>query len=182
MKKMLSCLVCMFIICAGAVAQNRQGNNNRQNNGRQFQHMSVIDTAIINHMGLSEELLSQVLALQAKQQNMAKEQMSNMMSQRNQRMSEVDRKGMAEKMVQMKATFRKELRELIGVDNYIAYLEKQIDTPRPAFGGRQMQMNGQGGQGQRGNWGGQGGYPRGGNRGGFGGNQGGFDGGANDGF
>lgn len=169
MKKVLVCLACMLLVCAGAVAQNRQGGrNNRQGNGRQFQPMAVIDTAVINHIGLSDEVLAQVYALQEKQAAVAEEQMKGMMPERGKRMTEEARNEMQEKTTKMKAAFRLELRNLIGDESYITYLEKQLDS-RGMFGGRQMQMGGM--NGQRGNWGGQGG------QGGFGGGQGGFGGG-----
>lgn len=172
MKKIIFSLVCMLLICSAAVAQNRGGNRNRQGGGRGFQPMAVIDTAVVNHIGLSEELLAQVYALKDAQAEEAKEQMSKMMPERGKRMNEEARAEMMEKMAAMKQGFRKQLRALIGDEMYIAYLEKALDT-------RNMNMMRpmQGGQGFGGQGGFGGGMPQG---GGFGGGMpqgGGFGGG-----
>jgi len=165
-------MACMLLVCAGAVAQNRQGGRNRGNHqARMFQPLAVIDTAIINHIGLSEEMLKEVYTLQSDQEEEAKKAMEGMMPERGKRMSEDAMKGMQEKMTATKSEFRGQLRNLIGDEMYITYLEKSLDM-RGMFGGRNMQMGG-GMQRGNGDWGGQG------NQGGFGGGVpgGGFGGG-----
>lgn len=162
MKKMLFACACMLLIFTGVMAQNRQGG--RRQGGPRFQPAAVIDTAVINHIGLTDEVLAQVLVLQEKQAELAKTEMGQNM-QRGQRMSAENREKMMENLKLMKQKFRLQLRELIGDEKYIQYLEASVDQRQTFPGGMQMR------QGQMP----QGGF--GGGRGGFEGGQGGFGGG-----
>lgn len=168
MKKLLMLAGLCLAICSSVVAQDfGQGGRQGGQRGPRRQMDAVVDTAIINHMDLNQEVLQQVYKLQEAKQAEQKEAMGNM-RQRGQRMSEEGRKEFMEKQQAFTAQYRKELRALIGDENYITYLEKMLDR-RPMFGGMQ-----------------RGGMPRGqmGGGQGFGGGQpgGGFDNGFGGGF
>ncbi len=170
MKKILILAGVCITMCLTSFAQDMQGQ--RQGGQRQRRSMdAVVDTAIINHMDLKAEVLQQVLTLQEAKQAQQREAMQQMRQNRNgQRMDEGERKAMQEKMQAFTAQYRKELREILGDETYIAYLEKMLDrqSMRMMGGGR---PGGQGGQ--------RGGQRQGGFQGGFPGGDGGFGGGNN---
>lgn len=156
MKKFLLLASLCLAICSGVSAQDFQGRQGGQRGqrGNRMQIDMVVDTAIINHMDLSEEVLQQVYQLQEKKHAEQKEAMSSM--KRGQRMNEEELKAFMDRQQEFNAQYRKELRALLGDEAYIAYLEKMLDR-RPSFG--MMRGRGQMG-GQRpmggGDFGGQG--------------------------
>lgn len=165
MKKFLFLAGLCLTIVTNVVAQDF-GQGGRQGGQRNMRRQidAVVDTAIINHMDLSQEVLNQVYKLQEAKQAEQKEAMGQM--RRGQRMSEEERKAFHERQQAFTTQYRKELRAIIGDEAYITYLEKMLDRRTMGFGG--MQRGGM----QRGQMGGGQGF--GGGQGGFGGN-GGFD-------
>lgn len=152
-------------LCVGmsAMAQNHNNRGNRGGNreNRSAQSLDmVVDTAIINSMDLEPELVSAVLTLQAQKAEELKALIIKMAQQRQgQQMGPEAIAAMREQMDEFKFEYRMKLRKTIGVDNYITYLEKQLDK-RPAMGagagqGMRGRMGGGAGMGQgmRGNWG-----------------------------
>lgn len=153
-------------LCVGmsAMAQNHNNRGNRGGNreNRSAQSLDmVVDTAIINSMDLEPELVSAVLTLQAQKAEELKALIIKMAQQRQgQQMGPEAIAAMREQMDEFKFEYRMKFRKTIGVDNYITYLEKQLDK-RPAMGasagqGMRGRMGGGAGMGQgmRGNWGG----------------------------
>lgn len=169
-------------LCVGmsAMAQNRghRGNRRAQAEQRGPQNIDmVVDTAIINSMQLEPALVNSVLELQAKKQEELKAAIIKMAQQNQGGQDGFNPESIAAMRKQMedfKAGYRLSLRQLLGTDQYIVYLEKMIDK-RPAMGEgrggapmggnqRRMPNGGNWGQGQPGGGWGQG-------------NPGGFDGG-----
>lgn len=168
MKKLLILAGICLTMCSGLVAQDFQGGRGQGGpNGQRMRRQmdAVVDTAIINHIDLSAEVLQKVYDLQKVKQEEQAASMKELRQNRGQRMSEEDRKAMMDKRQAFTAQYRKELRAIIGDEAYILYLEKSLDNRS------MMRFGGQGGQRQ----GGQ--RPMGGGQGGFGGNGGGFGGG-----
>lgn len=176
------------------MAQRHGGNRgNRGGNEGALRSMDmVVDTAIINTMDLEPEIVTKVLELQSKKAEELKAKIIEMASQAQANQGQgFDPKAIAamrEQMDEFKFEYRMAFRKIIGVDNYITYLEKVIDK-RPAMGagpgagaGQGMRRGGGnfggGFGGGQGNWGGQGGNFG----GGFGGEQGGGFGGDDNNF
>lgn len=173
MKKTLcAALCCMTLGLGTAMAQNEMPNRPARGGMRTGTEM-VADTTIINHLSdtISVEQLKQIEAINENY----RAKMQEMMTQRStdgRRMGREDREARMAQIKQNKAAARKELREVLGDELYIEYLEAQLDrSPFMAMG---MGARGGQGMGQRGGQGMGGGRPRGGQRGGFGG--GGFGG------
>lgn len=167
MKKTLFLAGICLAMCLSAFAQNERGN--RPNGQRMRMNFdAVVDTAVINHIGLDDAVLQQVYQLQTTKQEEQRAMFQNNRRERGQRMTDEERKAMQEKRQAFTDQYRKDLRALIGDQLYITYLEKMLD--------RQSMM-----RFQRGNFGGgnpMGGQRQGGQRGGFGNdNGGGFGGG-----
>lgn len=160
MKKFLILASMCLVMSVSAIAQDkpvkremgpRQRPQQEQMQQRQRRSMDVVvDTAIINHMDLSAEVLQQVMALQEAKQAEQKKAMSEMRQNRNgQRMSDEERKAMREKTQAFTAQYRKELRALLGDEAYIAYLEKMVDSRNMMrMGGQRPQQAQMGGQHQ----------------------------------
>ena len=166
MKKTLILAGICLSMCLSAFAQNDMG---RQNGRMRPNFDAVVDTAVINHIGLDEAVLKKVYELQTTKQAEQREMFQNgMRRERGQRMSEEERQAMQTKRQEFTNQYRQQLRALIGDQLYITYLEKMLDRQsmmrfqRGGFGG---------GNGQR---------PGGGQRGGFGGENGGGFGGGNE--
>lgn len=176
------------------MAQRHGGNrgNRGGNEGAPRSLDMVVDTAIINTMDLEPEIVTKVLELQSKKAEELKAKIIEMASQAQANQGQgFDPKAIAamrEQMDEFKFEYRMAFRKIIGVDNYITYLEKVIDK-RPAMGagpgagaGQGMRRGGGnfggGFGGGQGNWGGQGGNFG----GGFGGEQGGGFGGDDNNF
>ncbi len=166
MKKFMILAGICLVMCANAIGQD---SNQRQGGQRARRMMdAVVDTAIINHMDINTEVLQKVYALQQSKQEEQRKIMGDFRQQRGQRLSDEERKAMAEKREAFTAQYRKELRALIGDETYIAYLEKQLSRQ-----GMMRMMQGGGQRGNNGQFGGQ--RQGGGQRGGFGGGFGGGD-------
>lgn len=179
MKKTLLAAICCMTIGFGstAMAQNEMPARTGRGGMRTGMEM-VADTAIINHLSdtISAEQLKQIEAINSNY----RVKMQEMLSQRStdgRRMTREDREARMEQIKQNKAAARKELREVLGDELYIEYLEAQLDRIQ-AMGMGMSPRSGQGGQGMGPRGGGQGmggGRPRGGQRGGYGGGFGGGD-------
>ncbi len=152
MKKIVILAGICLTMCFSAIAQNNQ----RQGGQRGPRMMdAVVDTAIINHMGIDDAVLKKIYELQESKQAEQKEMMKNARPEKGQKMSEEARKAMQEKREAFTAQYRKELRALIGDETYIAYLEKKVDrSVMMRFGGQRQGQGGQrGGQRQGGGFG-----------------------------
>lgn len=161
MKKSLFLTGLCLMMSVALMAQGNQNNGQRQM--RQMRQMdAVVDTAVINHMNLDAQVLEKVYKLQESKKAEQEAMMKESRPQKGQRMSDAERKAMQEKRETFTAKYRKELRELLGDETYILYLEKQVDrNSARQFMMRPMQNNrGQQGGGQRqgGGFGGNGGF------------------------
>ena len=167
MKKLLILASLCLSMSISAFAQGY----GRPNNGQRmpFQFDAVVDTAIINHIGLEADKLQQVYKLQETKQSEQREMFQGARRERGQRMSEEERQAMQEKRQAFTNEYRKQLRAIIGDQLYITYLEKMLDRQASMRFGR-MGGGPRGGQG----------FNRGGGDNGFGGGNNGF--GGNDGF
>ena len=162
MKKFLILAGICLVMSANVIGQDF---NQRQGGQRSRRSMdAVVDTAIINHLNISADVLQKVYDLQKSKQEEQQKVMAGFRQQRGQRLSEEERKAMMEQREAFTAQYRTELRALIGYETYITYLEKQLNRQ-----GMRMMMGG----GQRPNGGQFGGQRQGG--GGFGGGFGGGD-------
>ena len=150
MKKNLILTSICLVAAMSLSAQDAGG----QRQGRQPRRMTdaVVDTTIINHMGIDAAVLQQVYALQESKKTEQQELLKNSRPEKGTRMTEEQRKEMLEKREAFTAQYRKQLRALMGDENYILYLEKQVDRQgvmRPGMPPRgNMQGQRQGG-GQR---------------------------------
>ena len=152
MKKCMILLALCLTMCAVAMAQNRpqRGGNNHQMM-QAGQHMpapnadAVVDTTIINHIGLSDDVLAKVYNLQQAKKESLGAMMREMRPERGTRMTEEQSKAFTEKRSEFVTNYRKELRELIGDEAYINYLEKQLDS-RSLSQGMRRGGNQRGGQ------------------------------------
>ena len=170
-------------LCCGmnAMAQRHHDHNGPrgpQGGGHGFD--MVVDTAIINHMDLEPEVIASVQELQQKKNEELKTVLIEMAGKRTpgQAPSQEEIAEMREQIESFKLDYRMALRKVLGVENYITYLEKQVDK-RPQMGGRPgAGPNGRQRRGNKGNFGG--GNFGGGQMGGFGEGQANF--GGNEGF
>ena len=131
-------------------------DNHRRGGGRRmpFSIDAVVDTAVINHIGLEDAVLQQVYKLQETKMAEQREQMENgMRRERGQRPSEEELAAMREKRQAFTDQYRQQLRALIGDQLYITYLEKMLDRQATM---RFNRMGGQRGGGQAFPQGGQG--------------------------
>jgi len=151
MKKLIIIAALHLAFCLSLIGQVYK-DYDRQGGQRQRRSMDmVVDTAVINHIDLNAEVLQKVYALQESKQQQQRELMQGMRPGKGQRMSEEERKAIAEKREAFTSAYRKELRELIGDEAYILYLEKMLDRQgMMRMGGARIQgqQNGQRGGGQ----------------------------------
>ena len=168
MKKVLILAGICLSLCGSLMAQP----NGRPNGGPRgrFNLDAVVDTAVINHIGLPEATLQQVYELQKNKMEVQLEMFKSMRPGRGQRLSEEERQAMNEKRQAFTTQYRQELRAIVGDAAYITYLEKLIDHQATQRFGRMGNFGGQRMGGQQPGGGGFGGEGFGGN--GFGG---GFD-------
>lgn len=155
----------LLVVGMSAMAQGGPRGNRGGRGG--FNMDQVVDTAVINKLDLQPEVVAQVLELQASKADAIKEQMEKLGKRGNNRNKE-QREAMQKEREEFNAAYRAELRQILGDETYITYLEKMLDN-RGMMGMPRMNMNGQG-FGQGGFPGGEGGFPGG---GGFGGGFGG---------
>ncbi len=135
--KLMLTLVCLSL-AACVFAQN--GQNGRQR-GQRGNFDMVVDTAVINRIGLDKATLDKVLALQQSKQTEMQNLMQNSRPQRGQRLSDEERKAMEEKRTAFVKGYRTELRNILGTEKYVEYLEKQVDS-RQMGGMRPQQRQG----------------------------------------
>jgi len=134
-------------------------------------NIQLADTAITNHMGLTVEQLEQIAIINQHFDEAMKAKMGNR-SETGKKLSKEEREARSNEIKTMRKQARKELREVLGTELYIQYLEEAADRmPMRGFGGPGMSGDMQGGQGRRM----RGGF-EGGSEGGFGGPGGGFGG------
>ena len=172
----------VICLCLGFNAMAQRQRHNGHGGAPQSMDM-VVDTAIINTMNLDAELVASVLELQSAKAEELKATIIKMAQSRTpgQQPTPEEIADMQAQISNYKAGYRADLRKLLGDENYITYLEKQVDK-RPQMGGgpgsgangnnRPRRGNWGGNQQGQGNWGqgqGQGNW---GNQGGFGGNEG----------
>lgn len=138
MKLKLMLTVACLSLAACAFAQNRQ-NNGRQR-GQRGNFDMVVDTAIVNRIGLDKATYDKVLTLQKNKQQEMQTLMQNSRPEKGQKMSDADRKAMMEKREAFTKGYRAEFRNIIGTEKYIEYLEKQVD--RQQMGGNRGQRPG----------------------------------------
>lgn len=135
-RKMFLTALCLTLAVFG-FAQGRNGGAQRPTMRGNMD--AVVDTAIINHMGLPEATVQQVLTLQQAKQEEMKQQMQQQQNNKGQRLSDAERNALQQKRTEFTQKYRQELRAILGDQNYITYLEKQLDR-RNQFGARQTQQ------------------------------------------
>lgn len=156
-KRILTAICCMALTAASVMAQEAElgQRGSRMRGGmRGGAEPQLADTTITNHMGLTDE---QNLSI-AKLNNEYKLQLTTSMRSRGdngKRMSREEREAAMDKIKELKAEGRKQLRVILGDELYISYLEQSLDR-MPAFGMMRGGMR-EGGFGQGGPRGGQGG-------------------------
>jgi len=134
--------------------------------------VQLADTSITNHMALTPEQFDQINALNQNYADTMKEKMGAP-GESSKRPSREEMQARMEEMKTLRQQANKKLREVLGTEAYIEYLEKALERASMMRG-----MRGPGGQGQRRGNGGFEGAPEGfqGAPGGFGGPGGGFGG------
>ena len=157
-KRILAALCCITLsmgtLCAQESAPQR-GNRTYGMRGAAPAPTMLADTTITNHMELSAE---QLVAI-GKLNDEYKEQVTAQKTGRTQDGKKVrreDRMARFEQLKTIKLQYRKQLREILGDELYIDYLEKSLDKV-PAFGTMQGGMRGPQ-PGQRMPYGPQGGF------------------------
>lgn len=174
MKKLVFAVICCFSLSLGTMmAQDQNGRQGRR--GRQMRDFAIqlADTSITNHMELTPEQFEQIDALNKNYSETLKEKMGAP-GESGKRPSREEREARMQEMKTLRQQGNKKLREVLGTEAYIEYLEKALERAAAMPG-----MRGPGGQGQRRGNGGFEGAPggfEGGPQGGFGGPGGGFGG------
>lgn len=166
MKKLLVAILCGMTLSLGsALAQNdapqgvgRQGRMGMRGNSA----LQLADTTITNHLGLNPDQMASIEALNEKYQEQMKAQAGKRPSRDA---GKGEREAIMNNMKQLRQTHLNELREILGTDLYIQYLETALERAsfRVGMNRGPQQMGGPNGGGQH--------RMRGmGGRGGFGGN------------
>ena len=161
-KTIFAALCCMVLSLGSAMAQDEmpqtQGGPRGGRGMRGRAEIQLADTAITNHMDLTPDQQNAITALNAAYMEKVEAGMSNR-DENGKKLSKEERKARQEQMKSMRQEGRKQLREVLGTELYIQYLEEAADR-MPMMGGMrgmgpQGGTNGQGGQrGQRGQRGG----------------------------
>ncbi|MCF0179503.1 MAG: hypothetical protein HUJ97_04570 [Bacteroidales bacterium] len=165
-------LTAMFICISFSAMAQRHQRNGQRGQGPQSLDM-VVDTAIINSMNLDAEIQTAVLELQKTKADELKATIIKMASSQPQGQQPTPESiaAMQKQIADFKTGYRSEFRKILGDENYIIYLEKQVDkrpqmgagmgnAPRQRrgnFNGNPQGNNMNGGQGSwgggQGNWG-----------------------------
>lgn len=137
-KKFLTALCCLTLSISVLTAQN----NERGNGGRGGRHaIQLVDTNVTSQLSLSSDKTKAIEDLNTKY---AQEVSAMMPQDRSSRPSEDEMKANMEKMKEVRKTYLKQVRSLLGDNLYIQYLEEVSER----HNGRPM-------RGPRGNRGGQ---------------------------
>lgn len=147
-KILMAAMCCLTLSMGSALAQNEmpEGRNGRPMRGGAHGGMRgmevVADTAITNHMGLTEDQLKRVEEINANYQAQMQEMMSQgRRSQEGMRLSREEREARMQQITAQKKEARQQLRSVLGDELYIQYLETQLDRlpsmmiGRGGFGG-----------------------------------------------
>lgn len=152
MKKILAAVICIAITTGSMLAS---GKGHPQHQGLQVgppeievrqpqrqHHDPVVDMSIIKDLGLSKIKIAQIEELQQrKQQEMAahrpmKKEHKAMHQKAHQKAAPAHHHSMdpkqKEKMAAFKASYRKELRSIMGTEKYLTYLERYSDKKATA--------------------------------------------------
>ena len=128
MKKILCAAICCMTLGLGNVlAQDQmpQGRNTTRGGMRGSAEM-IADTTITNHLGISDEQISQINKLNTEYQEKVKEMMTKP-NEDGKRLSREDREARMKQIGTQKQEARQQLRKILGDDLYITYLEKRLD-------------------------------------------------------
>lgn len=149
-KLMLAALCCMMSF--SSFAQEQQMNSLRQRMPQaqvqaniQMPMQMVADTTITNKMDLSPEQLQKVVDLNAAFASSYKSLIAESHPVQGSRMSREDREAFQQKLVSARQEARKQLRDILGDEAYINYLELCLDNQQrmpmgPRGNGRNTQM------------------------------------------
>lgn len=150
MKKLVIAAICCFSLCVGSVmGQDQNGRQNRQargmRGGMRNAPVQLADTSITNHLELTPEQMQKVEELN---QNFAESMKAKMasFSQMNKNASREEREARMAEVRALRQQANKDLREALGTDNYIIYLETALER---ASAMRTMRAPGPGNPGQR---------------------------------
>lgn len=126
--KMILAALCLCI-CLGTMAQRpNRGRSATPNMARPAN--AIVDTAILNKMNLEAKMLSEILALKETKQAEFTQEMKSAHLEKGKKMDNAARKAFQEKHATFMASYRTELRKIMGTELYISYLEKQVDNRR----------------------------------------------------
>lgn len=160
--------LCLCLACSAMAQRHGNRNNRNANDPQSTPHRidMVVDTAIINSMNLEPEMVTAVLELQAQKSNELRAKLIEMATSRQQAQNQMptpeEIAAMQTQIEEFKFEYRMKLRKILGVENYINYLEKQIDKrPQQPMGMNTPRRNGNNmnassrnlGNGQDNNWG-----------------------------
>ena len=168
MKKLMIAALCCMLCTSAMMAQGQRKMTTTQMNAVPVQ--MVADTTITNHMELTAAQKQKINELNKAFVEKVRTEMSENRA-KGKRMTEEERDAFQKKSAEARKAALKELRQVMGDDKYIEYLEKSLDDMFHKSFGRGM-----GGHGQGGPRSGQGGRGQGGPRGGQFGQRGGMPG------
>lgn len=138
MKKLLLALVVCLTTAVSVNAQEKPHVRSRQAMAPMNVNMNidmVVDTAVMNKLGIEPELMGKILALQEQKKAEHQKMMRDVRVDRSQLNGQDQRTAMQEKRNEYTNQYRKELRALMGDELYISYLEKQLDSRNHNRGG-----------------------------------------------
>ena len=120
-------------------------------------NIQLADTSITNHLGLAEEQLAQIEVLNNSYQEQMKEQVGKRPSRGS---GKEEREGIMNNIKLLRQNHQKQLREILGTDLYIQYLETALEqasfrgamnrgpqTGGTPYGSRPQRVRGMGGPG-----------------------------------
>ncbi len=146
MKKIILAAICCVTIGFGsAMAQDQQEERGGRGKRGGQEMVQLADTSITNHMNLTAPQLAKIAELNADFK--AQVEANSGKKEKGKKLSKEEREAQRVQMEASKSEGRKQLREILGTELYIEYLEKALDR-RPMMSGPRGQM---GNGGQRGN-------------------------------
>jgi hypothetical protein len=136
-KKLMAIALCLMMGLTAVMAQDN--NNRRQQQRRAPQQMdAVVDTAVLNKMDIEAAVMEQILALQTTKQAEQKAQMEARRAANTgsdgkrvkltDEQREAQREANLKEEAEFKAGYRAQLRQLLGDETYIQYLERLVDA------------------------------------------------------
>lgn len=150
MKKLVIAAICCFSLCVGSVmGQDQDGRQNRQvrgmRGGMRNAPVQLADTSITNHLEITPEQIQKVEELNQNFAESMKVKMTSF-SQMNKNTSREEREARMAEVRALRQEANKQLREVLGTEAYIQYLETALER---ASAMRSMRGPGSNNHGQR---------------------------------